>query len=263
MPRREPKVSSRGLARRAALALGVAVLATLGACSAAGPGRPDRDRPLRPIAEPGNVAAADIAFARAVRDEGGPAAFRRFAADDALVHLPGGPVGAADWLARPQDPAAPVDWEPTAVWSSCDGSTAVSFGRTRDAAGLVGSYVTAWQREEDGYRWTYHANALDDPQPPPRQRVEIPEGEDVIVVPGLDAIDGKAADCVRGAPPAVGPEPIVAANTRSEATLARDRTMRWRWEHRADSGGRAIVDYLRDGTWQEALDFAIPPPAGS
>ncbi len=252
-------------AKRAAIALGLAALTAIGACSGPGPGpgRPDRERPLRPIAEPGAVAATDIAFARAAREDGAPAAFRRFAGDDALVHLPGGPVSAAHWLALPQDRTAPVDWHPTAVWSSCDGSTAVSFGRTRDAAGLVGSYVTAWQRRDrGGYRWTYHANALDEPQPLARQRVEIPTGENVIVVPGSDAIDGKAADCLRGAAPAVAPEPILATDTRSETTLARDRTLRWRWEHRAQSGGRTVVDYLREGTWREALDFAIPPPTG-
>ena len=208
------------------------------------------------------MAAADIAFARAVRDEGAPTAFRRFAAPEAVVHLGRGPVPAAEWLAASPDPGAPVDWEPRAIWSSCDGSLAVSMGRTRNAAGLVGSYVTAWQRERDGgYQWTYHTSALDDPQPLPRQRVEVPAGEDVIVVPGLDAIEGKAADCLRGTAPPQPPELVLPASTLHQEELSSDGTLRWRWEHPAQGGGRVVVDYLREGRWQEALAFAGPPPA--
>ena len=245
-------------ARRAGTTLAIAALLALGACSSSS-GRPGGDRPFKPIAEPGNVAASDIAFARAVRDEGGPAAFRRFAADGAIVQLLGGPVPVPDWLGRQQDPADAVDWEPRAVWSSCDGSVAVSFGRTRSANDLVGSYVTAWQRQRDGsYRWTYHTSALDDPQPLPRAREAVPEGDNVIVVPGFNAIEGKAADCPGRAAPPSSPGPATGDDIPQNATVSEDRTLQWRWEQSADAGGRVIVDYLREGEWQQALAFAIP-----
>jgi len=244
---------------RPATALALAALLGLGACSSHH-GRPGGDRPLKPIAEPGNVAASDIAFARALRDEGESTAFRRFAAESAVVHLPEGPVPAADWLARQPDAEAAVDWEPRAVWTSCDGSLAVSFGRTQAASGLVGSYVTAWQRQRNGtYRWTYHTSALDDPQPAPRPQEAVPEGDNVIVVPGFNAIEGKAADCVRAASPPRATGAAITGAASDGMTFSEDRTLQWRWEQRASGGGRVVVDYLRDGRWQQALDFNIPP----
>lgn len=241
--------------------LAAATVLAQGACSTAGGDKRFGDnRRIERVAQPGNVAASDIAFARAARDEGAGAAFRRFAADDAIVHLPNGPVPAGAWLAGGSGAGPAADWAPREVWSSCDGSLAVTFGRSRDAAGLVGSYVTAWERTRRGgqHRWTYYAQVLDDPQPPPRRRPEVPEGPNVIVVEEFDSIAGRTADCtVR-----TGLMPLPAPDARMAGDRAEDGTLSWRWEHRTREGGRFVVEYLREGRWQEALDFTIPPVPG-
>ena len=232
----------------------LAFVTILAACAGNTPMRssPGRDLPSR--AQPSSIVASDIAFARAVRDEGAEAALRRFATPGALIHLDGTAVAANSWFANGNVLPEMADWTPRAVWASCDGSLAVSMGRTRDGAGIVGSYLTAWQRQPDGsYRWTYHTRAIDDPQPPPRRRDPLPEGQDVIVVPGMDFIDGKTADC----PSDAGSLPARPQGA-SNSTLAEDGTLQYHWRQPAGANGQVVVDYLRDGRWQQALDFSVP-----
>lgn len=216
-------------------------------------------RPLPPIGEPGLVAAADIAFAKAAREDGQWTAFREYAADGAIMHGENGPIEAGPWLADQTDPDKSVQWGPTAVWSSCDGSLAVSFGRFRSAEGLFGSYTTVWERQSDnGYKWIYDVGAPDDPQPPPPP--EPPEDdEDTIIVSGLAIIDGKVAECRRGEdappPPRVFP---AAGDAKSGGGMSRDSTLMWRWVHAGDGTRSIEVDYLREGEWQQAMEFTIP-----
>lgn len=208
-------------------------------------------RPLPSQGEPGLVAAADIAFARAARDDGQWTAFRRFAADGAVMHGENGIIEAGPFLATRADPPAPVQWSPTAVWTSCDGSTAVSFGRFQEPDGIIGSYVTVWELQSNReYKWVYDMGGADDPQPAPRLP-PVEDSIDMIVVPGMDIIDGKVADCSRGsAPDAAMPAEVSAATHAS-----RDGTLRWQWSHGEDGTRLFVLHYLRDGTWQTPLTF--------
>ena len=222
--------------------------------------RPDRPIPGRQRADPGRVAATDIAFARAARDIGQWTAFREYAAPRAQMHEADGPTDAAAFLLARGDPPEPLRWAPTEVWSSCDGSLAVSFGRSRRPDGIVGSYVTVWQREggrSADYRWVYATGTPDNPQPPPPP-VEIAPNGDTIIVTELSAIQARAADCVAvDALPQDGLSALT-ANVQTEGGTARDGTLKWRWEHLAPGQWRVVVDWVREGVWTEALAFDIP-----
>ena len=131
----------------ALLALGLA------ACSA-NPGRDDRyARVLTPTASPSRVVATELAFARLAQEDGQWSAFREYAADGSVMFVPE-PVDAREWLKNRANPPQAVAWQPHHVWSSCDGSLAVTRGAWQRADGSVGYFTTVWQRQRDGeYRW--------------------------------------------------------------------------------------------------------------
>lgn len=132
----------------------VACLA-LAACAAGAP-RDRYDRLLTPRADPSAVIAAELAMARTARERGQWTAFRRFAADDALIFGSNGAIEARPWLKAQKDPPQAVAWEPHAVWSSCDGSLAVTRGGFRAPDGTVGAFYTVWRRQRDGeHKWVF------------------------------------------------------------------------------------------------------------
>ena len=120
-------------------------------CTAAGP----RDLPPGTVvtANPSAVVATELAFARAARERGQWTAFREYAAEDAVMFVPGA-VRAQEWLKGRADPMQAVQWQVHQVWMSCDGSLAVTQGAAQWPDGRPGRFVTAWQRQRDGnYRW--------------------------------------------------------------------------------------------------------------
>ena len=134
-------------------------LALLGAACASAPGpeaalapEPAVSSPVA-LADPQAVAEAERAFARAAREDGTWTAFRRFATGDAVWPNPG-LVSVQGDLADQTDPAEAIVWGPDNVWSSCDGSFAVSTGSAIHPDGRKTRFVTVWQRQEDGaYKW--------------------------------------------------------------------------------------------------------------
>jgi len=207
--------------------------------------------------QPSTIVAAEIAFARAAREQGQWTAFRQFAAPGALLHGADGPFPIEPWLATQTDPPEAVQWEPRAVVVSCDGALAVSQGRYRDPAGKVGNFVTVWERQSSGeYRYVFDAGGDDVPQPPPRPKVE--DGD--IVVTSIDAVLGLIASCPRGGgeippPPAIP----VGEDGKTDARLSRDGTLRWRWEHRADGTRYATAEYFYEGRWLTAFEQTLLP----
>jgi len=144
-------------------ALGIPLIAALigGAASAQGgqgftPGGSPRDREedfLR--ASPSTVIAAELAFARMAQDEGQWTAFAEYATRDAVMFVPQ-LVNAQAWLKGRANPPQSVRWQPHQVWSSCDGSLAVTKGAWQRPDGSVGYFTTVWQRQgekQDEYRW--------------------------------------------------------------------------------------------------------------
>ncbi len=89
--------------------------------------RSDRERELQRIrrADPAKVIATELAFARAAQEKGQWTAFAEFAADDAVMFVPE-QVNAKEWLKRQKNPPQAVRWQPHQVWSSCDGTLAVT-----------------------------------------------------------------------------------------------------------------------------------------
>ncbi len=151
--------------RAAKLAIALAVASSLAACASPGDGR--RYRGLRPAANPSAVVATELAFARAAQEKGQWAAFRQFAADDAVMFVPQ-PVKAKDWLKGRAEPAVAVKWQPYEVWMSCDGSLAVTKGAWQRPKG-VGYFTTVWRRQKNGdYKWVLdQGDALKEPLPEP------------------------------------------------------------------------------------------------
>lgn len=242
------------------------VVLTLIAGCATGPRPMSRDRIERALAiapgeaQPSKIVATEVRFARAAREDGQWTAFRAFADAGALLHGRNGPIPAQAWLASQQDPPKSVAWSPKAVWMSCDAKTAVSMGRFLDPDGLVGSFVTVWQRGEDGeYKWSYDVAAPDNPQPPKSERpVETVAGE--IVVRGISSISGRVADCLKpGEALAVAPDLPEALSGNSGEHWSPDRTLRWRWEHLPNGVRRVVVQYFHEERWEIALDHSFPP----
>lgn len=227
----------------------------------------DRPRPLRSAGEPGRVAAADWGLARRSREEGQWTAFRDTLAPGALFHRPDGPVDAATWLLGRADPAEAEQWAPATVWTSCDGTLAVTEGRFRQADGLVGTYVTVWALQRDrSYKWTYDLSSLDDPQPVERARPAAPavSPRDLIEVIDIPSVRGHVSDCLRrGAPRPQRPQPVQGPATRAGQGASDDATLVWRWEHRANGERLFSADYLHEGTWQRVTELRVAPEAAA
>lgn len=103
-------------------------------------------------ADPSDVIAAEIAFARLARDKGQWTAFRQTAAPGAQMFAPQ-PVRTADYLKGKRDPQQSVNWQPHSVWMACDGSFAVTRGAWQGPK-ATGYFITVWQRQrKGGYKW--------------------------------------------------------------------------------------------------------------
>ncbi len=127
----------------------------LGGAAAAQSGREDRREDARTLwrANPAKVAATELAFARAAQVKGQWTAFLDFSTNRAVMFVPQA-TDAQRWLRGRANPPAAVRWQPHQVWSSCDGSLAVTKGAWQRADGTVGYFTTVWERQGDGeYRW--------------------------------------------------------------------------------------------------------------
>jgi hypothetical protein len=145
-----------------------------------------------------------------------------------------GPVVARDWLRRQADPAQAVQWQPHQVWSSCDGSLAVTRGAWQRPDGSVGYFTTVWERQENReYRW-------------------VMDQGDVLAEPlsAPELIEAKVADCRSE------PFPPIIVRNDSETVhkgAAEDGSLDWYVTARPD-GSRTVVARLWDGSeW----DFVV------
>jgi hypothetical protein len=214
--------------RTTKLAIAIAAAGALAAC--AGQGERPRYRGLRPTANPSAVVAAELAFARAAQDKGQWTAFREYAADDALMFVPQ-PVAAKDWLKKQASPPQAVSWQPYAVWSSCDGSLAVTKGAWQRPNGTVGYFTTVWRRQRnDEYKWVLdQGDTLAQPLPEP------------------EMISAQVADCSRPAPLDVAP---AAGRT---VGWSDDKTLQWTVDVKPDNARTFVVRRWTGEQYEEVL----------
>jgi hypothetical protein len=244
--------------------LGTAIALTLSSCAAQqrrGPPPAVIDRVLKTApgaAQPSTIVATEAAFARAAREDGQWTAFRKFAAPGAMLHGSGGAIPAEPWLLEQRDPKQPVQWAPRTVVMSCDGAIAVSLGRFQTPEGIVGNFVTVWERQANReYKWIYDVGGPDVPQPPPRKEFE--DGD--IVVTAIDSVQGLVATCPRAGetvPPPPADSPV--GMRAQDAKLSRDGTLRWRWEHRGEGEKFVAAEYYFNGQWVTAIEESLASP---
>lgn len=164
-----------------------ASLALASCAGGAGPGSGGEQR-LKPVASPSDVVAVELAMARTAREEGHWTGLREFAADGAVILRPDGAFEAKPWLGKQASPAEPLGWQPLAVWSSCDGSLAVSqvsYARPTGSRPSLGH--TVWQRERNGdYRWVFHLDwpTGTAPREPEMIAAKVAQCGPAIAVPG-------------------------------------------------------------------------------
>lgn len=143
----------------------------LGACATA----PVRDAVTTDAAP---VIAAERAFAADGARRGWVAAFRSYAATDAITLGPD-PVNAHEQLAQiAGDGETTLDWRPAFAGISRGGDFGFTTGpflfRGRD--GIAGHYFTVWTRQPDGaWKWIFDAGTtVRDPGPPVALDADVP-----------------------------------------------------------------------------------------
>lgn len=214
-----------------------------------GPGGRSGPRPLAERAQVSEVVATELAFARTAREEGQWTAFAQYAAEDAVMFVPQ-PVKAREWLKGRANPAEAVRWQPHEVWSSCDGSLAVTRGAWQRPDGSVGYYTTIWKRQRDGdYRWV------------------LDQGDDLaepLVAP--EFISTKVADCGQRKAPgadrlATVSGPVCNETGCSGGGESGDATLLYNYSVEHDGARSLTVSLSQEGAAKTVLrsDIAAPP----
>ena len=232
------------MSRRAAAALVMALAALVPLASAAAQqqfelSRSEKKREQERIrrADPAKVIATELAFARAAQEKGQWTAFAEFAADDAVMFVPQ-PVNAKEWLKKQNNPPQAVRWQPHQVWSSCDGTLAVTKGAWQRPNGTVGYFTTVWRRDRDGtYEWIMdQGDGLAQPLAAP------------------EMIGSKVADCYSAIDPLPADTP---SRPGAPAGQSRDGTLAWTVLVETD-GARAVdVRYWDGKAWQTAISERV------
>jgi len=225
----------------ACLALGAMLVAPGQAEDRRGPPQ-DEQRPGGPqrmrYANPSAVIAAEIAFNRLAREKGQWTAFLATSAPEAEMFVPQR-VLAQVWLKKRANPPASVKWAPHAVWSSCDGQTAVTQGGWQRPDGSQGVFVTVWQRQpkKGDYRWVLDIGAT---------MAAAPQAPDVI--------QALVASC-DGADLPVSPDLPLQAGDDSKTAVSRDGSLRWTSTVRADGSRRFVLTMRTKEGPREAINL--------
>ena len=183
---------------------------------------------ITPAGNPSALIAAESAFARLAREKGQWTAFADTAAETAEMFVPQRVLAKA-WLKGRANPPSTVQWQPSTVWISCDGSAGVTFGAFHGTG--EGWFSTVWERQKKGgYKWVLdqggelaaplaggdfitgkvaecpprpHRNPLaDEPPPPPKPSRDTPPPQRPLAGPippltvaaGADSKDGRSVD---------------------------------------------------------------------
>lgn len=180
-------------------------------------------------AEPQSAIDAERAFAAEAQKLGQWTAFRKHAADDAIMFLPQAD-SAQKFLQGKADPPVAVFWWPGRSYVSCDGKTAINTGPwVRQWGKSVGYFTTVWKQQPDGsWKWLLdHGDGLKSPRA---------EGGD---------IKPRLASC-KGKPPPLPAGTMVSAVGTAQFGESNDGTLRWSWFVRPD-GGRTFDARIWNG----------------
>jgi ketosteroid isomerase-like protein len=163
----------------------------LGAC--ASPSGPADELETSPVASPAPVIAAEREFAADAAQRGWVAAFRTYAAPEAIMLSPD-PVNAQAQLAEIEgDGSTALDWRPAYAGISRSGDFGFTTGpfQMRGRAGIVGHYFTVWRRQADGsWKWIFDAGTdVRDPGPAVEPDAAIPS----LAIAESGVSDGEAA----------------------------------------------------------------------
>ena len=210
----------------------------------------DRRNSGAPVhANPGAVVAEELAFARLAQEKGQWTAFRETATKDAVMFVPQ-MVYAQEHLKDRANPDQPVKWQPHQVWSSCDGSLAVTRGAWQRPDGATGWFTTVWQKQKNGrYKWVLdQGDALPMPLDAP------------------DMVVSKTADCPAGYRPGRGLKikdfkgklPPLDASRRAGQSL--DGTLGWEASVAPDGARRFVVAMQIDGQRVTVQDVQMEAP---
>lgn len=220
-----------------------AILATTAAC-AAGPARDPAVRTLAPRGEPSTVIAAELAFARAAREDGTWTAFRAYSTADAVWPAPNW-QNVQSALKGQADPARPIVWGPDMVWTSCDGSFALSTGPATHPSGARTRFATIWQRQNDGeYRWV-----LD-------QGFDLEDG-----YAAKEMIAGRKAECPKGTPNRLRRDPKARRGEAWQSGRSDDGTLEWRTDLAPDCSRTFVVTARKGTEMTEVFRRVSSPPA--
>lgn len=183
------------------------------------------------------MVATELAFSRMAREEGQWTAFADYAADGAHMFVPE-KVLAQEWLKGRADPAQSISWHPHRVWSSCDGTVAVTRGAWEGPGDTHGWYSTVWKRVRDDRRGEYRfladlSGSLEQP------------------LPARDMIGSDIARC-GGAP---GPAPAAPA-APEESGRSDDGTLYW-IAGLDDAGRPQIRVWQWDGSEMAPADLSL------
>jgi hypothetical protein len=220
---------------RFALPLTLISLSLLAACAPQTP--PPQAVPQS--ANPSSIVAMEIAFARDAREKGENAAFREYAAKDALVFRPQ-PVLFSEFSKGVKDTNTATKWQPHKIYMSCDGRTAVATGAWQTAT-ENGYFTTVWQ-------W-FSKGKID----PAQSRGTGGEGEwkwllrhgDTLKkpMPRAETIETKTASCKgRASAPLTAP-PVGA---KMKAGYAFDQSLQYSWTV-LENGNRSLTVRVWNG----------------
>jgi hypothetical protein len=159
-------------------------------------------------------------------------------------------VYAQEFLKDKPNPAQAVKWQPHQVWSSCDGSLAVTRGAWQRPDGTSGWFTTVWQKQKNGrYKWVLdQGDALPMPLDPP------------------DMIVSKVADCppgYRGRAPKVKDfkGKLLPLDPARRTGQSLDGTMGWEASVQPDGARRFTVAMQVDGQRVTVQDVQVEAPA--
>ena len=187
-------------------------------------------------ANPSAVVAKEIAFARLAQEKGQWTAFRETATKDAVMFVPQ-MVYVQEHLKDLPNPPQPLQWQPHQVWSSCDGSLAVTRGAWQRPDGTSGWFTTVWQKQKSGrYKWVLDQGdvlpmALDAPDMIVSKTADCP--------PGYRAGRGLKIKDFKGKLPPLDPARRVGQSL--------DGTLGWEATVGPDGSRRFVVTMQTDG----------------